>query len=347
MTTPELLAEMQAEPASAEEEIPVLDVGPYLHGESGALQRLAREVGHALEDIGFFFVQNHGIPQRLIDDTFAAAARFHALPRQRKETIHVDASGLGYIPAGLQQVKSFEGRKANKPDIIEGFNATREYLPDAGAISGTGATAHRAANRWPADLPGFRQTVTEYYAAVEALSLRLLPVYATALDLPPDFFDAAFHHGKATGVLRLSYYPPIAIEENQFSVAPHFDGDFITFLAQSTVPGLQIRTKTGKWIHAPIVPGAFLVNSGEILRLWTNDRFRATVHRVINSGGRERYAIAFFWSPHPETLIECLPTCCDAATPPRYEPITVGAYTAWFMKENFLHLQSDEGHSPY
>jgi isopenicillin N synthase-like dioxygenase len=224
---------------------------------------------------------------------------------------------------------------------------TREIVQNGSDSEYLVKAVYHGANRWPADLPGFRETLTEYFTELEALSLRLLPVYATALDLPTDFFDGAFHNGKATGVLRLSHYPSIEIEENQFNTAPHVDGDFITFLAQSKVPGLQIRTRSQKWIQAPVLPGTFLVNSGEILRLWSNDRFLATPHRVINSGGHERYAILFFYSPHPETLIECLETCQGPDRLPHYQPITVGAYTEWFSKENFLHLRSKEGRAPY
>jgi isopenicillin N synthase-like dioxygenase len=338
-----MLPEMQAQPASADEEIPVLDVGSYLNEEPGARQRLAQEVCYALENIGFFYIQRHGVAQDLIDRVFAENARFHALPLERKLQVSVNKNNVGYMPTGLQQVKSFEGRKENKPDVGEAFFMTRERLRDESDLQ----EVSRGVNQWPADLPGFRETLIEYYQALEALSLRLLPVYATALDLPPDFFDEPFHNDKATGVLRLSHYPSIEIEENQFNTAPHVDGDFITFLAQSEVPGLQIRAQSKKWIQAPVLLGTFLVNSGELLRLWSNDRFLATPHRVINSGGQERYAIPFFYSPSPETLLECLPTCQGPDKPPRYQPITVRDYTEWFFKKNFLHMQARQGRAPY
>lgn len=335
-----MVSETEAQPASPDEEIPVLDTGPYLSGEPGALQRLAHGVRYALENIGFFYVRNHGIPQDLIDRVFAENARLHALPLERKLPISVNSLGVGYMPNKGTQIKSFEGRKENKPDIGEGFIITREYGAEEKLSPHWGRTVYRCSNQWPQDLLGFRETVLEYFAAVEGLSLRLLPAYATALELRPEFFDAAFRDGRATGVLRLSHYPPIELEENQFSIAPHVDGDFITFLAQSEVPGLQIRTTSGKWIEAPVLPGTLLVNSGEMLRIWSNDRFIATPHRVLNTGGRERYAIPFFYFPHPDTLMECLPTCQGPDRPPRHEPITVAAYSEWFAKENFFYPYS-------
>ena len=336
-----MLSEMEAQLASPDEEIPVLDVGPFLAGQSGALRHLADGVRHALENIGFFYIENHGVPQDLIDRVFAETVRFHALPLERKLQIRVNTLGVGYMPNKGLQAKSFEGRKENKPDIGEGFVATRERAPHERGPEWE-KTVYRCANQWPPDLPGFRETVIAYYTVLEALSLRLLAVYATALDLPPEFFDPAFQNGNATGVLRLSHYPSIEIEENQYSIAPHLDGDFITFLAQSDVPGLHIRTKSHKWIQAPILPGTLLVNSGEMLRLWSNDRFIATPHRVINSTGVERYAIPFFYFPHPDTLMECLPTCSGPGRPPRHAPITVGAYSEWFAKENFKYPHATE-----
>jgi isopenicillin N synthase-like dioxygenase len=337
-----MLPDMQAQPASADETIPVVDIGPHLHGKAGALRRVAQDVRYALENIGFFYIRNHGISPELIDRVFAETIRFHALPLERKLRIRVNQLGVGYMPSGGTQIKSFEGAKQNKPDVGEGFVITRERGPHERAAPDREQTVYRCANQWPADLPGFRETVVEYFSALEALSLRLLSVYATALDVPPDFFDRAFQGGNATGVLRLSRYPSIEIEENQFSLAPHVDGDFITFLAQSKVPGLHIRTRSGKWIQAPVLPDTLLVNSGEMLRMWTNDRFLATSHRVLNNTGEERYAIPFFYFPHPETLIECLPTCQGPRRPPRYAPITVGAYSEWFAKENFLYPHAQE-----
>jgi isopenicillin N synthase-like dioxygenase len=121
--------------------------------------------------------------------------------------------------------------------------------------------------------------VLEYFDAMEALSLRLLPVYATALGLPEQFFAPAFVHSRPLGILRLSHYPATPCEEHQFNTSPHIDGDFITILAQSEVPGLELRTPEKKWIQAPALPGTLLVNAGEMLRLWSNGRLRATLHR--------------------------------------------------------------------
>ena len=336
----------QAQPFSEQDRIPVLDVGPFLAGEPGALTRLGQEVRWALEDIGFFFIKNHGVPQTLIDRVFAENARFHALPLERKLTVKVNSKGIGYMPPGLQQPKYNTNEPPRKPDIGEAFFIGREAREHTDAAS-VPEPIYQGGNQWPQELPGFRETLVEYFDAMESLSLRLLPVYATALGLREDFFAPAFVHSRPLGILRVSHYPGTQCDENQFNASPHIDGDFITILAQSEVPGLELRTPEKKWIQAPALPGTLLVNAGEILRLWSNGRFRATLHRVINQSGRDRYAIPFFYSPSPDTLIECVETCCDTEHPPQYRPVTVREYTEWFSHKVFVHLKDKPGRSPY
>ncbi len=319
---------------TADVEIPILDVGPFLRGERGALPRLAKEVRYALESIGFFFIRNHGVSQDLIDRVFVKSARFHELPLERKMAVVVNESLSGFLPTGIQQIKSFEGMQDNKPDLVEAFFMARESGTNSDGPEGLFSPR---GNQWPEGLPGFRETLIEYFDTLEALCERLLPVYASALDLSTDFFDEAFLDGKARCAQRLSRYPSIALEENQYNTAPHCDGSFITLLAQSKVPGLQIRSQSGKWFKAPALDDCFLVNSGELLRLWSNDRFLSTTHRVINASGGDRYAIPFFYFPSPDTLIECMETCKGPDNPPRYEPITVGEYSEWFASKNLRH----------
>ena len=315
-----------------QEEIPVLDMGPFLNGEPGALEELGQQVRWAFETIGFLYITNHGVPQTLIDRMFRENTRFHALPEKEKAKVFVDPKAFGgYMPSGIQRVRTFDpatGRSGKrefaKPDVGEAFFIPRQLKLNADS------------EKWPQGLPGFRETVVEYFDALDTLSRRLLPVIAVGLRLPADFFAPFFDTKRSMTTLRLSHYPATVLEEDQFNTAPHCDGDFFTLLAQSAVPGLQLFRQYGEWLPAPARPGDFLLNSGEILRLWSNDRLRSTPHRVINSSGVDRYAIPFFYSPTPDTLIQCSETCHDAEHPPRYQPITVGDYSEWFMKENFI-----------
>jgi len=188
-------------------------------------------------------------------------------------------------------------------------------------------------NQWPANLPGFRHAVLAYTDAVDALGRKILPLCATALDLPPGAFDGAFAESQFS--FRLTHYPPVAAEANQFGIAPHTDANFLTLLAQSEVPGLQVRMPDGAWVDVPYVPGSFAVNSGDMMQRWTNHRFKSTAHRALPPVGRPRYAIPYFMGPHLDTEIACLPTCQGPGDPPRYPPITYAAYLDWWYDANY------------
>ena len=318
--------------ADAPEEIPVLDLGPYLAGKPGALPRLSAELRRAFEEIGFYFIVNHGVPQSLVDAAFDAAERFHAQPLEEKLSIKINEQIVGYLPIRGATTRHSQINANNKPNVNEAFFARRELAPDhPDVLAGKPSSS---LNQWPANLPGFRETVVAYQNAMEALGKSLLPIYALALDLPADYFERAFETPMYT--LRMSHYPQqTEVVENEFGLAPHTDTSFMTMLAQNKVPGLSLRLPTGRWVDAPAIDGALLVNGGDLLRRWTNDRFLATPHRVVNRSGRERYAIPFFMDCGANVVMECLPTCRKDGKPPLYEPITYTAYMAWYRQMNY------------
>ena len=190
-------------------------------------------------------------------------------------------------------------------------------------------------NQWPDEalLPGFRANVLEYAEVMDGFTRRFLPVVAAALDLPPDWFDDAFTDSQFT--FRLSHYPPVAAEPNQFGIAPHSDSNFMTFLAQTEVPGLQIRLPNSDWADVPYVPNSFAVNSGDMLHRWSNGRLLSTPHRALPPIGRDRYAIPFFLGPRFDQRIECLPSCTGPGNPPRWDPITYADWQAYWYDANY------------
>ena len=304
-------------------DIPLLDLGPYLTGKPGALEATAARLRHINETIGFLYIANHGVPRSLIDATFDATARFHAQPDEDKLALKVDAGMQGYLPMRGSTTRSSKVAINTKPNENEAFFLKRD------------------SDRWPDRVPGFKQAACAYYAAAEALARRMLPLYAVALDLPPDHFDAKCTEPFSS--LRLTHYPPVAeYAEGTFGIAPHTDSSFITLLAQNRVPGLQIRLTDGTWIDAPVVDGTFIVNTGDVLHRWTNGRFLSTPHRAFNTSSQPRYAIPYFFHPNADTLIECLPTCLQPGEVPRHEPITVAGYMAWFRGQNYNHLRKPE-----
>lgn len=318
--------------ADAAEDIPVIDLAPYLAGEPEALERTAQALRHALENIGFDFITGHGVDQRLVDDTFAAARDFHALPLEAKMKLERNAHNIGYLPMRGAVTRHSKLNADNKPNLNEALFVKRDLPPDHPDV--VAGLPFRGTNQWPAEMPGLRARVVAYCDAMEALAKSLLPLYARALDLPADWFAARFASPMYT--LRMSHYPQAdPAGENEFGLAPHSDTSFMTLLAQNRVPGLSIRLPNGQWIEAPSLPGSFLVNGGDLLRRWTNDRFLATPHRVVNRSGQERYAIPFFFDCDYRTRMDCLPTCQGSDNPPRYPPITYAEYLAWYRDLNY------------
>ena len=318
--------------------IPVIDLGPYLGGAPGVLGATAAELRHALEGIGFFILVNHGVPQDLIDRTFAEAKRFHDQPLPAKMALRMNKHNNGYMAMGRYAVWTSEVNTNTKADLNEAFFVKRER-PAHDLLLRSGRR-FVGPNLWPDNLPGFRDTVLAYTAAVDALARRLLPVCAVALALPPDYFDRAFSESQFS--FRLSHYPPVDADENQFGIAPHTDANFLTFLAQTEVPGLQVRTPSGAWLDVPYIPRSFAVNSGDMMYRWTNGRFMSTPHRAVPPVGGDRYAIPFFLGPHIDTVIDCLPTCRGPDNPAQFPPITYEDYLRWWYDANYNAAVQDE-----
>ena len=322
--------------ASAEsDDFPVIDLGEYRTGRPGALADVARQLCDALENIGFLIVVNHGIGADLLDGIVEETRRFHALPLAEKAALTTDRGGdngfTGYLASGGYSVRTSTLNANNRPDLNAAFFMDRERAPDDPEV--LAGKLFRAPNKWPADLPGFREFLLRYWEALEAFSRRLLPAFAIALDLLPDYFDRAFEDAQC--VLRLSHFPTVPYSENQFGLAPHTDANFFTVLPQANVEGLYIRPHGRPWLKAPRIPGSLIVNSGDMCRRWTNDRFLSTEHLAVNLSGLDRYSTPFFYTPHIDHPIVCLPTCCSAANPAKYPPTTYGAYRKWWLDNNY------------
>ena len=334
-----IAAAQATNPAVGEGRIPVLDIEPFLAGEPGAIGPLARAIARTCEDTGFLVVANHGIAPELPAAVFAEAARFFALEEAQKVALKIGQYNIGYLPFGGQTVRHSPVNRNTRPNFSESFYITRDRAADHPDIVNNKKLI--GLNRWPLAMPEFRAAMVAYYAAMEAMTRRLVPAFAVALDLPADYFDAAFAEPNCT--IRLIHYPPHpAPEDNEFGFAPHTDNNFITFLAQSALPGLEVRTREGEWLRPPAVPGTFVVNTGAMLGRYSNDRFAPTPHRVVNRNGGSRYAIPFFLGPNHDAEIACVPTCTGPGNPPRYEPTTYGDFTARLLTLNFAHRRGEE-----
>jgi isopenicillin N synthase-like dioxygenase len=282
---------------------------PLTPSDPSARQAVADQIADACLTVGFFYLVGHGIAADLRDAAFAASAQFFQLPGEAKQALSWASadSNLGYVGLGRESLNPGQGA-----DWKEAFNIGSELnLANP--------------NRWPADLPGFRETMLAFYQSANGLAAEVLQALALALQLPADFFVK--HHQLPVHTLRLLHYPPLAqdLAAGCVRAGEHSDYGSITLLFQDCQSGLQVKTSAGEWIEAPPYPEAVLVNLGDLMQRWTNDRFRSTPHRVVMpaAGQSSRYSMALFCDPDPQTLVMALP---GAESARRYPPITAGEY---------------------
>ena len=311
-------------------DVPTLDLGSYLAGDLGARDALAEQLRYVQENIGFYYVVNHGVPREPIDAAYAALRDFCELPMEKKLALKIDRNSVGYIPPESTVYVTSSVNKNTEKDLNETITLARERAPDHPHIK----AGYRfcGPNPWPQSLPNFKPAMIACQEALARIGYAMLPLYALALGKPADFFDDAFR--EPTWWTRNAHYPPVKPKDNQFGIAPHCDHSFMTVLPISEVPGLQILTPEGKWLTARPMKDAIIVNTGEFLNRWTNGRFMATPHRVVPPE-RDRYSIALFFNPSPETVAAPLDTCVGPDNPPRFEPISMHDYMCWYIDTNY------------
>lgn len=316
-------------------EVPVIDLAPFRRGERGALERTARRIGEASASIGVYLIGGHGVPEALVARAFAEAARFHALPLERKLEVKVTDQVVGYLPQGGQTQRTSPYGTSPHPDASASYYIRQDWPADhPDAIAGKPWVF---ANKWIGGLPGFKETMLDYFAAMSRLAGDLLTLQSVALDLGPNYLRRHEAFSPPLYNLRLLHYPPRdQTLDGQFGIGPHTDYGYLTILAQGQVPGLEILADDGRWIEAPVLDGHFLVNNSDMCRVWTNDRFRSAPHRVIIKTCVERYAIPFFIAPRPDVVLDCLPTCRGAG--PKYAPLSYGDYIRTVSRKNFDFL---------
>lgn len=321
--------------------IPVIDVGPAFRGEPEALDAAAAHVRRACRTIGFFYLAGHGVSPQVVHAAFEASREFHALPLEVKLALKLNENNIGYLPVNQSMQRASTVHKATRPNFNESFFISHERAADHPDV--LAGTPLRGRNQWPAGQEGMRARMLAYFKAMEALGERMLPVLARALDLPADFF-APYFANEAHVNLRFLHYPPQEVDDDeQFGQGPHTDNSFITMLAREDVPGLAVRLPSGEWLAPPVIQGTFLVNLGNVMKRWSNDRFLSTPHGVLNDSGRDRYSIAFFYSPNPDARIEVLPTCTGPDDPPHYEPAVYRDLVLDFYNANYFHRQGYRG----
>jgi len=311
--------------------VPVIDVAGLAAGET-ARRAVAREIGRACEDIGFFTVVGHGVDEALVQRMYEVSRAFFDLPVADKQRVRrpKPEQSRGYIGLGEENLSYGVGRDTT--DLKEFFAIGPVDVPDEPYYRAPAAYPSFAPNVWPARPPELRAVYTEYYRAMEWLAGRLMRAFAQALGLREDFFDDKTDR-HISGIRVLNYpdqpEPPAA---GQLRAGAHSDYGALTILKAENVPGgLEVLTRAGQWVAVAPVADSFVINLGDLMMRWTNDRWISTLHRVANPPrdaalGSRRQSIVFFYQPNYDALIECLPGCCAPGHPAKYPPVTSGEH---------------------
>ncbi|GLZ01173.1 2-oxoglutarate and iron-dependent oxygenase domain-containing protein [Actinoplanes sp. NBRC 103695] len=300
--------------------VPVIDLGFTRTPNPDREAATARAIGQACSTSGFFVVVGHGVPQSLIDATCEITRKFFLQPEEVKREIAYDP--MDSLHRGWSTWRS-----------LQKFSACRIGEPLLGGEQEPGVCDEKliAPNRWPA-LPGFKETWLAYYLAIEAMSRRLHRLLALALDLPADWFEDKIDNHMTP--LAANYFLPAAEpgEHGPLRTEAHTDFGTVTVLYPENTPGggLQVRDRDKQWLDVPVIEGAFVINLGNLMAQWTNNRWASTIHRVVNPpddlAHLDRISIPFFQQPNPDAMISCIPTCFDEDNPPRHAPVTAGEY---------------------
>lgn len=319
-------------------EIPVIDFAPMFEPDPAGRAAVGEAVRDACTRVGFFYAANHRVDPAIIERTFAAAHRFFDLPLERK--LAVDIANSPNL-RGYTKLLGENTDPTARGDLHEGFDLALDLPPDdpdvAAGVFGYGP------NQWPEGLPGFKEALLAYHAAMRQFGRRIFAAFALALELDEDHFEPLI--GKPMAHMRVLHYPSQdgPIDERQIGIGAHSDYECFTILCTDGTPALQVLNSAGEWIHAPPIEGAFIVNVGDLMARWTNDYFASTVHRAINRSGRERYSIPFFYGIESEKIVEVLPTCVGPDRPAKYPPIGAGDYIRSRFDATYAHRQLEEG----
>ena len=299
--------------------LPIINIADLSAQDLDKRKQVGRDLRVACLDKGFFYCTGHGIPQGLIDAVLVQARLFFSQNLATKQKVDKTRSSCnrGYEHLGGQTLEA-----NTLPDNKEGFYIGLD-LPeeDPRVVAGR---FNRGPNLWPQELPGFKSTMQAYFSAMQDLGERLMDGIALSLNLDEDYFSGFKKDPFA--ILRLLHYPPqnTNASANEKGAGAHTDFGGLTLLLQDAVGGLQVFDhSTQAWISAKPVTGSYIVNLGDMISRWTNDQYQSTLHRVINSSGKERYSVPFFYSGNPDHQVSCIPTCLESGASPKYPPIIV------------------------
>lgn len=316
--------------------IPLIDIADFDPKSGKAGFEVIHNWRKALDSIGFVTIRGHGISEHLTADLYREATAFFERPLEEKLLHSVsnpnERGSVGYIPPLGENVGRTSG-EGDAPDIVESLS----FSDIAEMASDERPPRYRSSGL----SPELADAAKAYADAAYALGLRLMRLSAAALGLASDYFDALY--SPMQHKLRLAYYPEqlVSPAPGQLRNAAHTDFAGFTILLQDSAPGgLQVLLPDGSWENVPSVPGALVINTGDLLQRWTNDRWISNVHRVVNPpiesrGSSRRLSIVFFTGPRDDAIISCLPGCSSEDRPARYPPITAGEHIRAKIRQTY------------
>ena len=333
------MAQISAVVTNSNSVVPVIDLGPYFAGTSQDKLRVATELGRACREVGFYVIVGHGVDPQFIGQIESVSREFFNLPIDEKMKVHIgDTPGaVGYAAVGDTALAYTRGQVA-PPDLNESFQIAKVDVTDDSYFQSGAARGLIPRNRWPERPSALKALYTKYYLRMGSLAADLMRLSALALDLPETYFDDKIDRHISRLNVRLYPEQKIAPLPGQLRAAAHTDYGTVTILKPGdSVGGLQFADAHDNWHDVPVISGSFVVNQGDLMARWTNNRWRSALHRVANppkeaNGGSRRLSIIFFHHPNYDTTVSCLPTCLIPGVAPAYEAITVSDY--YMMKKS-------------
>jgi len=309
--------------------IPVIDLSEARDGDAAARRRLASRLDRVCRDIGFFTLVGHDVRASVLEELRKTANAFFALPlEEKRRAVHpVPATPRGYRALGIEAL-SYGNDRTTPPDLKEYYHFGRETWPDEPYFTGTEGQRYFIPNIWPDRPVGFKEVAERYYTEMERISLTLMRLAALGLGVNEHFFDDKIN--RHITAMRLNFYPAQteAPLPGQLRAGEHTDyGNFTILNGENAPGGLQVLTRGGDWIDVETEPSSFVVNIGDLLMRWTNDRWVSNAHRVVNppdsvAARAQRLSIAFFHHPNYDASIECIAPPGEA----KYPPVRSGDY---------------------
>ena len=312
--------------------LPIIDLTNLALNDPTETAKITESIRQACQDKGFFYITGHGIETSLQTEVFDQAKHFFAQPESQKLAISTQQSkaNRGYEPIKHQTLEA-----NGLPDLKEGFYIGIDHPEDHPMVKA--GRFNYGPNQWPQNMPAFQQATSQYLQQLTELATKIMSLLALSLELEADYFSEFCQDPLVT--LRLLHYPPqpATSHPDEKGCGAHTDFGGITLLLQDENGGLEVWDHDHQqWLAAPPIAGSYIVNLGDMIARWTNDKYQSTRHRVINKSGKERYSIPFFFSGHPDHKVACLESCLTPSEQAKYPPVTVEEHMREMYRRTYL-----------